>query len=59
MDDLRSILIEERIPDGWESRARSRRGLTFIASIFIILGIKRGVNENKYMARMAAAQSSS
>ncbi|KAF8173711.1 Chloroperoxidase [Pholiota molesta] len=28
VDDLESILIEERLPDGWESRIRKRLGLT-------------------------------
>lgn len=30
MDDLRPILVEERIPDGWESRIRAPFGLTMI-----------------------------
>ncbi|KAJ8517165.1 heme-thiolate peroxidase [Pleurotus djamor] len=30
MDDLRPILVEERIPDGWESRIRKPFGLTMI-----------------------------
>ncbi|KAK0205181.1 Chloroperoxidase [Desarmillaria ectypa] len=29
--DLESFLVEERIPDGWESRILSRKGLTFQA----------------------------
>jgi hypothetical protein len=28
VDDLETILTEERIPDGWESRIRNRKGLT-------------------------------
>ncbi|KAF4576265.1 hypothetical protein EYR40_000504 [Pleurotus pulmonarius] len=30
VDDLRPILVEERIPDGWESRIRAPFGLTMI-----------------------------
>ncbi|PBL03128.1 Cloroperoxidase [Armillaria gallica] len=31
VQDLESLLIEERIPNGWESRILSRNGLTFLA----------------------------
>ncbi len=31
VQDLESFLIEERIPDGWEPRILSRKGLTFLA----------------------------
>jgi len=49
-------LIEERIPEGWESRVRSRKGLTFTGSILEILSIEIGIDEEKYMyiARIVA-----
>jgi len=51
-------LIEERIPEGWESRVRSRRGLTLTGSIFKVLSIESGIDEEKYMARIAAGRPS-
>jgi len=53
VEDLRSILIDEQIPDGWESRVRSKRGLTLTSSIFKVLGIERGIDEKKYKAKVA------
>jgi hypothetical protein len=50
-------LIEERIPEGWESRVRSRRGLTFTASLFKILRIEIGTVVKESIARIAAALS--
>ncbi|KIM40630.1 hypothetical protein M413DRAFT_446057 [Hebeloma cylindrosporum] len=58
VDDLQSILIEERIPEGWESRVRSRRGLTFTGSIFKVLRIEGGIDEKRYSAKLAAARPS-
>jgi len=55
VDDLQTILIEERIPEGWESRVRSRKGTTVTGSIFKVLRIEGGINEKKYIARNAAA----
>jgi len=54
VDDLKCILIEERIPEGWESHIRARKGLTFTASLPAILGIEGGIQEKKYEAKIAA-----
>lgn len=35
--DLKSILIDEKLPEGWESRARSRAGLTSAKLNFSVL----------------------
>jgi len=58
VDDIRSIVIDERIPDGWESRVRSKKGLTLTSSIFKVLRIERGIDEEKYKAKMAPAAAS-
>jgi len=54
VNDLKSILIEERIPEGWESRVRKRMGLTFAAFNFIVFKVERGIDEKKYKTRIAA-----
>jgi hypothetical protein len=45
IEDLRSILLEERIPDGWESRVRSRFGLTFGAFNFTVARVASAVKQ--------------
>jgi len=54
VDDLKSILTEERLPEGWESRIRSRMGLTIAAFNITILKLERSIDEKKYKARIAA-----
>jgi hypothetical protein len=54
VDDIESILIEERIPERWESRIRKRMGLTFAAFNLTVIKVERGINEKKYKARIAA-----
>jgi hypothetical protein len=54
VDDLESILIEERLPDGWESRIRKRLGLTMTVFNATVLKVERGIDENKYKAKLAA-----
>jgi hypothetical protein len=47
-------LIEERIPDGWESRVRKTNGLTFAAFNPVVFKVERGIDEQKYRAKLAA-----
>jgi len=47
-------LIEERIPDGWESRIRKTKGLTFAAFNPVVYKVERGIDEEKYKAKIAA-----
>lgn len=54
MSDIESILIDERIPDGWESRIRKRNGLTFAAFNPQVYKVERGIDEKKYQAKIAA-----
>jgi len=55
--DLQSILIEERIPEGWESRVRSRWGLTFASFNLIVFPLEFSINEKKYRAKLASEAS--
>ncbi|ETW77439.1 chloroperoxidase 4, partial [Heterobasidion irregulare TC 32-1] len=45
VDDLRTVLLEERLPDGWESRVREPMGLTIAVFNKTVLGIEMGVEE--------------
>ncbi|KAG0702213.1 Chloroperoxidase [Suillus ampliporus] len=48
VDDLRSFLLDERIPDGWESRVRQPYGMTMINLSKTILRIELGVREKDW-----------
>ncbi|TFK40381.1 Chloroperoxidase [Crucibulum laeve] len=48
--DLEPILIEERLPEGWESRIRGRMGLTMTTFNKTVLRVELGINEKKYIA---------
>lgn len=52
VSDLESFLIEERLPDGWESRIRKHYGMTFATFNATILKIEFGVNEKKYREKL-------
>lgn len=45
VDDLRSVLLDERLPQGWESRVRKPNGLTFFTFNFTVLPVEFGVRE--------------
>lgn len=42
MKDLETVLVEERLPEGWEPRIRSRLGLTMAAFNMTALKVERG-----------------
>jgi len=48
VSDLESFLIDERLPDGWESRIRKPYGMTFATFNTTILKTEFGVSEKKY-----------
>jgi hypothetical protein len=56
VNDLRTFLKEERIPDGWEPRLRSRFGLTFAAFNLTVLKVERAIDEAKYLKEAEAEQ---
>lgn len=45
VDDLRVILSEERLPEGWEPRVRKPYGLTMLTLNAVALPIEFGVRE--------------
>ena len=51
--DIKSFLIDERIPDGWESRARNRWGLTIFKFNWTTIPLELSINEKKYRAKRA------
>lgn len=57
MKDLETILLEERIPEGWESRVRRWFGLTLAQiNLSTVMRVEYGINEEKYIREKAAAQ---
>ncbi|OJA15798.1 hypothetical protein AZE42_10993 [Rhizopogon vesiculosus] len=48
VDDLNSILLHERIPDGWESRVRQPYGLTMMHFNKTVLAVEFGVREKDW-----------
>ncbi|KAN0094621.1 Chloroperoxidase [Tylopilus felleus] len=59
VDDLRTFLFEERLPEGWESRVRKPNGLTFLTFNFTIIPVEYGIRESDWASdaeRIAAEQ---
>ncbi|KAJ3548152.1 heme-thiolate peroxidase [Coprinellus aureogranulatus] len=51
VDDLTTFLLEERLPDGWESRCLEPYGLTIITfNLGTINKVEKGIDEGKYRA---------
>jgi hypothetical protein len=48
VDDLHSFLLDERLPEGWESRVRQSRGLTLVNFNKLALTIECGVREKDW-----------
>ena len=55
--DLKSFLIEEKLPEGWESRVRSRWGMTFAKFNLTVLPLEFSISEKKYRTKQALQQS--
>ena len=55
--DIKSFLADERLPEGWESHARNRWGVT-IAKFNLLLAIRLelSINEKKYRRAKQALQ---
>ena len=45
MNDLYTFLTEERLPDGWESRARDRMGLTLTTFNRTVFRVELGIED--------------
>ncbi|GJE93470.1 chloroperoxidase-like protein [Phanerochaete sordida] len=54
--DLRPILLEERIPDGWQSRVRHRMGLTMAEFNKSALRVELGIREEVWGYPSSAQQ---
>lgn len=50
VEDLRTVLLEERLPEGWESRVRKPYGLTFAYFNFTVLPVEFGIRELDWAA---------
>jgi len=46
VEDLRILLKEERIPDGWESKVKAKHGLTMCSFNKTVLAIESGITED-------------
>ncbi|KAF2448802.1 hypothetical protein P171DRAFT_428813 [Karstenula rhodostoma CBS 690.94] len=46
------MLLEERFPDDWEPRIRSRFGLSLAAFNGTVLPVERGVDTKAYIRRL-------
>jgi len=60
VSDLESILIEECLPEGWESRVRKPFSLTIASSQPTVLKVEFGIDKHKYATQAsstAAAES--
>jgi len=56
VEDLETVLLEERIPDGWESRIREPLGLTMTTfNLKTVNRVEKGIDEERYIASKAAA----
>lgn len=47
VEDLRPFLLEERLPENWQPRVRSRMGLTMLAFNNIGLRVELGIRDAK------------
>jgi hypothetical protein len=54
ISDLESFLIEERLPEGWESRIREPFGLTIASFQPTALKVEFGIDESKYTAEASS-----
>ena len=45
LDDLETMLLEERIPDGWESSTKARHGLTILSFQDTVKAVAAGIDE--------------
>ena len=58
IDDLKSMLLEERFSENWEPRVRSYFGLTMVAFNGTVLPVERGVDTKAYLESLRAKDAS-
>ncbi|KAI5899703.1 Cloroperoxidase, partial [Schizophyllum commune H4-8] len=54
LDDLETMLLEERIPDGWESSTKARHGLTILSFQSTVKAVAKGIDEGAAAREMEA-----
>ncbi|KAG6914490.1 hypothetical protein DXG01_016951 [Tephrocybe rancida] len=54
--DLETVLLEERLPEGWESRIRESQGLTIITFNKTVSKVEKGIDESKFAAVVAPTE---
>jgi hypothetical protein len=47
VDDLRIFLTEERIPEGWENKVRSKKGLTIMSFNTLVNKVEFSIDERR------------
>lgn len=55
VDDLRTLLLEERLPQGWEPRVRTPYGLTMCTFNLIVLPMELGIREVEWKVDVSQA----
>ncbi|KAG5652648.1 hypothetical protein H0H81_004204 [Sphagnurus paluster] len=53
--DLETVLLEERLPEAWESRIREPYGLTLMTFNKTVLKVEKGIDETKFAPAAAAS----
>lgn len=48
VEDLQTVLLEERLPEGWESRVRKPYGLTMLTFNWTVLPVEFGIRESDW-----------
>jgi len=48
VEDLRTLLLEERLPEGWESRVRKPYGLTLLTFNWTVLPVELGIRQSDW-----------
>jgi len=59
VDDLKTLLLEERLPGGWESRIREPKGLTILTFNKTVAKVEKGIDESKFPQTPSAAEPTS
>ena len=44
IEDIKTFLLEERVPDGWSSKMRKRFGLTMVSFNAVVMRILLGID---------------
>ncbi|KAF8065051.1 Chloroperoxidase [Lyophyllum atratum] len=59
ISDLETVLLEERLPEKWESRIREPKGLTILTFNRTVSKVEKGIDESKFATPAPAAEPAS